>query len=177
MEIAITPRATLQAVELLERGVDGGRRVVAHVAGLPARIADRAFERFEKRLGWAKAAFEVVEHPQDCGPGFVLTAEVASASLTEIFTGFGERGVRAEGVADKTIDEVRHYLAGRAPVGEYLADQLLLPLALAGQGSMRTVGLTPHSLSNIEVIQQFLAVRFIAESAGNGGTVVRVERC
>jgi RNA 3'-terminal phosphate cyclase (ATP) len=43
-------------------------------------------------------------------------------------------------------------------VGSYLADQLLVPLALAGRGSYRTVAPTPHTLTNADVIGRFLDV-------------------
>ena len=174
MEIAITPAAKLRSVELFERGADAGRRVVAHLAALPAAIGERAFEQVAKRMGWPRSCLEIVEHPANCGPGFLLIAEVASQHLTETFTGFGERGVRAEQVADAVVDQVRAYLASTAPVGEYLADQLLLPLALAGSGGFRATGISRHAGTNIEVIQQFLPVRIETTAAEAGGIEVRL---
>jgi RNA 3'-terminal phosphate cyclase (ATP) len=44
--------------------------------------------------------------------------------VTEVFTGFGERGRSAESVAEETGRDARNYLAHSAPVGPYLADQL-----------------------------------------------------
>ncbi len=174
MEIAVNPAMELAPVELLERGADQGRRVVAHVAALPKSIAERAFERIIKRMGWSREACEIVEHPAQCGPGFVLAAEVRSEKLTEVFTGFGEKGVTAEQVADAVIDQVRHYLAGKAPVGEYLADQLLLPMALAGGGAFSTVSLSRHARTNLEVIQQFLPVTF--ETRAHDSTIEVIAR-
>ncbi len=57
--------------------------------------------------------------------------EIASEHVTEVFTGFGELGVRAEAVARSAVDEARAYLAANVPVGQHLADQLLVPLALS----------------------------------------------
>jgi RNA 3'-terminal phosphate cyclase (ATP) len=176
MEITIRPVPKLQPVELFDRGADTGRRVVAHLAGLPASIGERAFEQIEKRMQWPRSSFEIIEHPANCGPGFVLIVEAASENLVETFTGFGERGVRAEQVADAVIDQVRHYLASTAPVGEYLADQLLLPLALAGGGGFRAIGLSRHAQTNIEVIHQFLPVRIQSRPADSGGSEVRATR-
>ena len=59
-----------------------------------------------------------------------------------------------------TVDEVRAYLAAGAPVGPHLADQLLLPLALAGSGTFVTGAPTPHSVTNIAVIEKFLPIEF-----------------
>lgn len=173
MEVLITPVAKLQPVDLCERGVDGGRRVIAHIAALNPQIAERTFAQFEKRLRWDKANFEIVEHPEDCGPGFVLTSEVSSGEITEIFTGFGVKGVKAETIANTVIDDVRRYLLATAPVGEYLADQLLLPLALAGSGVFRSVSLTRHAKTNIDIIHRFLPPCLQATSLGDAGVEVR----
>ena len=83
-----------------------------------------------------------------------------SEHVTEIFTGFGAVGVRAETVAESAVREARRYLAADVPVGPYLADQLLLPLALAGGGAFRTLPLSRHATTNIEVIRAFLGTAF-----------------
>ena len=44
-----------------------------------------------------KVTCELVQHGDDCGPGFVILGEVASEHLTETFTGFGERGEECDG--------------------------------------------------------------------------------
>jgi RNA 3'-terminal phosphate cyclase (ATP) len=59
-------------------------------------------------------------------------------------------------------------------VGEYLADQLLLPLALAGGGGFRTVGISRHAQTNMDVIQRFLPVRFDTLATANGDAEIRV---
>jgi RNA 3'-terminal phosphate cyclase len=46
------------------------------------------------------------------------------------------------------------------PVGPHLADQLLLPMALGHGGTFRTTGLTPHSQTNMSVIEAFGVARF-----------------
>ena len=56
--------------------------------------------------------------------------------------------------------EVREYLRAGVPVGPHLADQLLLPLALAGGGSFITLSPSPHARTNIQVIQAFLPREF-----------------
>jgi len=172
--IEIKPVPRLQPVELMDRGADHCRRVVAHLAALDPHIAERAFAQFEKRMGWPRTACEIIQHPDTRGPGFVTTAEVVSENITETFTGFGERGVRAEQVADAVIDQVRHYLAMSAPVGEYLTDQLLIPLALAGSGGFRAVGISRHAQTNIDVIKQFVPVEITTAPADHTGVEVRV---
>jgi RNA 3'-terminal phosphate cyclase (ATP) len=102
---------------------------------------------------------QVVEVSETPGPGNALWVELVCEHVTELFVGFGERGVRAELVAERVTREVRQYLAAGVPVGPHLADQLLAPLALAGGGRFRTLPLSPHGETNLEVIQQFLPLR------------------
>ena len=64
----------------------------------------------------------------------------------------------SEQVADQAVDAARRDLATDAPVGAYLADQLLVPLALAGGGVFRTLRPSRHTRTNIEVVKRFLDV-------------------
>lgn len=84
--------------------------------------------------------------------------ELESDSLTEIFTAFGRKQTSSEQVAHEAVNQVREHLKSGAPVGEHLADQLLLPLALAGRGSFVTTRLTRHATTNIDVIREFVDV-------------------
>jgi len=86
--------------------------------------------------------------------------------MTAIFTGFGERGLPAEDVARDAIESAKAWLEADVPVDEYLADQLLLPMALAGGGSFRTTKPSLHATTNAAIIQRFLPVpiRFEQES-------------
>ena len=83
---------------------------------------------------------------------------MAGESVTEVVTGFGVKGVSAEQVASGACDEAQAFLAVDVPVGIHLADQLLIPMALAGGGSFRTLTPTPHMLTNAAVIRRFLDV-------------------
>lgn len=46
----------------------------------------------------------------------------------------------------------------QAPVGEHLADQLLLPMAIGGGGRFRTGPLSLHTRANMEIIHHFIDV-------------------
>ena len=110
----------------------------------------------QAKLSWEPGCFTVQDVPNPRGPGNILICTVESRNVTEVFTGFGEKGVPADRVALATVEEVREYLAAGVPVGRHLADQLMIPMALAGGGTFRTLPPTRHSLTNIEVIQKFL---------------------
>jgi RNA 3'-terminal phosphate cyclase (ATP) len=78
----------------------------------------------------------------------------------------GEKGIRAELVASRACDQMERYLAADVPVGEHLADQLLLPLALAGGGRFRCAPLSLHATTNIETLGRFLDVAIRDEPDG-----------
>jgi len=60
-------------------------------------------------------------------------------------------------------------------VGECLADQLLVPPALAGGGSFVTQSPTPHTRTNIDVIARFLQARIAMNEMGRDAWRVDVE--
>ena len=59
-------------------------------------------------------------------------------------------------------EEARRYLAAQVPVGEHLADQLLLPLALGAGGIFRTVKPSLHCTTQLRLLGDVLGVRAIA---------------
>ncbi len=75
-------------------------------------------------------------------------------------------------MASEATEEARAYLASQAVADEHLADQLLLPIALAGTGVFTATKMSLHARTNIEVISLFLPVHFAVEKIEGG---VRVE--
>jgi RNA 3'-terminal phosphate cyclase (ATP) len=147
-----------QKLELLERGDLVALRATSVVSRLPRHIAEREVATLAQRLDLRDDQTTIVEETRAIGPGNVVSVEVESANVTERFTGFGKQGVSGERVAAGVAREVTAYLAADVPVGSHLADQLLLPLALVAGGCYRTCEPTPHTLTNIDVIQRFLDV-------------------
>jgi RNA 3'-terminal phosphate cyclase (ATP) len=167
----ITPAARLRPLELMERGDILRQLATAVTAALPGGIARRELDRMANRLKWPQECFVQKQVPNTCSPGNYALVQITSALLTETFSAIGRRGVTAEQVADSVTDQARDYLASAAPVGDCLADQLLLPLALARGGCYRTLPLTRHTRTNIDVIRVFLPVS-IETTEEAGGTVV-----
>jgi RNA 3'-terminal phosphate cyclase (ATP) len=178
--VTVEPAAALAPFDLLERGPVTGRRARALVAHLPRSIAEREMKVVREKLRWPHECCEVVEDPGGRGPGNAVTIAVTSEAVafeavTEVFTGFGARGVPAEVVACQAVDEAEPYLAADVPVGIHLADQLLLPFAQAGGGAFRTLPPTLHTRTNIAVIRQFTGVDIDVENH-DGSTLIRVGR-
>ena len=160
VRVEIHPAPRLNPLHLRERGRTIRQRVRACVAGLPPDIARREIDAASRVLKWKNQTGEVVELPEDRGPGNVVLIDVDSEHATELFTGFGQKGVRAEEVARAAAQEAKRYLEADVPVGQHLADQLMLPLALAGGGSYITGPLSEHSRTNVDTIGKFLPVAF-----------------
>jgi RNA 3'-terminal phosphate cyclase (ATP) len=168
LRVAVTPSPKLAPLALHERGALRARRARAVVANLPGAIAERELRTLAERLGWESSAYAVEERADSPGPGNVVIVEVESEQVTEVFTGFGAKNVRAEAVARAAADEALAYLASDAPVGQHLADQLVLLLALAGEGSFRTMTPTGHTRTQLSVIARFLGpvVAAVEEPSG-----------
>ena len=140
---------------------------------LPAHIGRREIEVLRQETGWDASSF-ALDVVRSAGPGNVILLEIESAQVTELFTGFGVHGVRAESVTAAAVQEMRAYLAAGVPVGEHLADQLLLPLALAGRGGFTTSALDRHATTQIDLIQRFLALPIEVVSLSRGRRQVRL---
>ena len=169
----ITPAPStrpLAPVDVLERGPLHNGWGEALAPGLARHIATRELEALGQRMGWTFEAGQLRQPPtrQNEGPGNALMLALEYPEVTEIFSVCGERGVPAETVADRAAYLARRYRDSGAPVGEHLADQLLLPMALAGAGSFTAQVLSSHTRTNVEVIGRFLAVplRLVPAEAG-----------
>jgi len=166
--------APLTPLELRTRGEVKSITATALVARLPRHIAERELAVVQKQLDLPDRACRVEEVDQSHSPGNVVSIVVESEYVTEVFTGIGEKRVSAEQVARRVAQEAKTYLDSGVPVGEYLADQLLIPFALAGGGSFRTGPLSLHSRTNIDVIEMFLDVKFSVEEDADSTTTVSV---
>ncbi|MBN1853684.1 MAG: RNA 3'-terminal phosphate cyclase, partial [Pirellulales bacterium] len=114
-------------------------------------------------------------------PGNCVMIEIQSERGTTLFTGFGQRGLRAEKVAMGVARQARRYLDADVLVDEHLADQLMLPLGLAAHsggrgGTFRTLSLSAHAKTHIEVLRKFLDLEIAVQPRGANEVVVQIRR-
>jgi len=162
-----TQPSRLSPLKLPTRGELIGRRATVLLGQLPRRIANRELEQARKRLKLVEEDLLCLELSNTSGPGNVLLLEFACEQLTEIISAVGHPRVRAEAVADIAIEQARIWLGSSAAVTKYLADQLLVPIALAGRGSFTTTHLSTHMESSFSIIESFLPVRFTVHVLGD----------
>lgn len=172
---AITPLRRWKKLKLTERGdlvETFGRVLHAH---LPADIAQREITTALRELDWPADRIDLRYANESGGPGNAILLGARFAHVCEICSGIARLGTSAEAVATGAAKGLRSYLASSAPVGAHLADQLLLPMALAGGGEFHTLTLTNHTRTNIALIEQFLPVKFITEEVAPGVQAVRTK--
>jgi len=169
----IEPASPMPPLDLRHRGTLHEVEVVSMVGGLGYEVAERQAARALRRLrdhGISAEAERVPLPARGSRGGHVLI--VSTFERTRAGHGAVTTGERTpEDVADLAVDAFRTYLSGGAAVDRYLGDQLLLPAALVVAGrppspagvvpSVRyTVSVvTPHLLTNAEVIRRFLDVQ------------------
>jgi RNA 3'-terminal phosphate cyclase (ATP) len=171
----ITPRP-LRPLHLLERGRLLARRGVAKLANLPRGIAEREVGVIERRLRWGKTALAVEEVDADC-KGNVVAVILRHGEVTIVDDQLGNTEDRAEVFANALCDRLEVFLATGVPVDERLADQIVLPLALAGGGSFRTLEPSAHLMTQLDVLRQFLPdLKVTVEPDGRGHTTVNIAR-
>ena len=126
-------------------------------SNLPESIAQRQRTRAVKRLADLGCQVEIeVQTLPSPGKGTLLLLQAEFESGQACYFGLGARGKSAERVADEAVDALHAFLRGEGVVDEYLADQLLLPLAFAdGDSEFRASKITQHLLTNAEVIRAF----------------------
>lgn len=175
IHVEIMPVRSLARLDLLERGALRRVEARALIAALPGEIAVRELAAVESVLGWPDESRRIEQLPERVGPGNVLLLEAEFENVTEISTGFGKLGVRAEHVGEKAAKRMAGYLASKAAAGPYLADQLLLPMALAGGGSFTTVKPSRHARTAADIIARFLDVAIAFDEQEDGCHLVTVE--
>jgi RNA 3'-terminal phosphate cyclase (ATP) len=149
-----------------------GRVLHAH---LPGAIAQRAITTAAKLLQWPEDRIDLRYANDSPGPGSAILLGTRHANVCEISTGIAQMGKSAEAVGTAAAKGLRGYLASPAPVGVHLADQLLLPLALADGGLFHTVSITGHTRTNMTLIRQFLpSAGFAVEDLGRGTKAIQI---
>lgn len=177
--LRVKPTEETHRLELIERGKRIGTRAEVLVANLKRNIAERELKTVLGTLNLAPEQGEI-KHVDGPGPGNALTLFVEHANVTEVFIGLGQHGVKAEAIGKQVAQQVQDYLSvrdasGVAPaVGEHLADQLLLPMALFKGGVFTTTDITQHTRTNTDIIKRFLDVDISLTQTGRKCWTVEV---
>ncbi|MBO2608953.1 RNA 3'-terminal phosphate cyclase [Shewanella algae] len=166
-QIEIKPAKVLSPIRLMEPGSESAKKpencgLHALVSQLPVSIGQREVAAAKTVLGWS-ASSGIITDVDSIGPGNSFQLTIQGKTHTNLFEVVGEQGLSAERVAKRCAGRVNKFVSAEAAVEEQLADQLLIPMALAGKGSYTTSKPSLHTSTNIEVIKQFMDINIRAE--------------
>ena len=174
--VTVDPVPKLEPLTLLERGAIRGQRALVRLSNLRRYIGEIELSAVERVLGWPVAEGRIDLTRNALGPGNAVLLIVECEQVTEVFSSFGERGLPAEKVGARVAEEAKRWIAAGAPVGMHLADQLVVPLALAGGGEFATSEVTEHARTVAGIVTRMAGVATRTESREDGRLVTRVVR-
>jgi RNA 3'-terminal phosphate cyclase (ATP) len=147
-------------------------RVTSAVSNLPLSIAERQLKSASELLSnWPVETVLAQTPSHGRGTSVFIVAEFEN--LRAGFSALGAPGKRAEAVGEEAALAFIEYMGKEGALDPHLSDQALIYMALAaGSSSFTTPEITGHLLTNIHVIEKFLAVKFVVEGmAGVKGSV------
>ncbi|MFN3134794.1 MAG: RNA 3'-terminal phosphate cyclase [Candidatus Kryptonium sp.] len=157
----INPADEIEPLNLVDRG----KLIKIQIYSVHTNLTDEVAKR------QARAAEKILKN---YGEVEVIIGELSSHSknttiaITGIFensvccyTNLGEKGKRAEVVAEEASEKFLKFLSTNSAVDEYMADQILPLISLApGTSEFTTPRLTNHLKTNMDVIKKFVDVEF-----------------
>ena len=155
-----------QIIDLCEPSSNFKLDARIYTARLPIKIAQRQ----KKLLQQVSVDIDNIGHIEvtdSDGPGTAVCIRICGIDRTIVFTAFGKRGKPSESVIGDVVGLTKSFLGSRAAVDRFLADQLLIYMAIANRGCYTTDRISSHTETNMEVIKKFLLVDFIAQCQGN----------
>lgn len=175
VEATVQPLRGLEAADfepLAPLRIDG----VAAATNLPSHIPQRMAQRAAalcRELGFVESAIRPSrERAPATGAGIFLWLPQAG------FSALGRKGLPSEQVAEEAVNACRDFLDQQAAVDEHLADQLLIPLALAhGVSTFTTHRLTLHTLTNADLLRRWLSVPITIEGVRDQPARITVQGC
>ena len=152
--------AQLRGVDMRARGPLERVFGVAVGCNLPAHIPQRMANRARNLLAPQLAGASLDIRPQrarsiSTGAGIFLAAEYANGRGGVGV--LGRRGMPSEVVAERAVQALLAFHGSGAAVDRHLADQLIVPLALAeGPSVLRAEAITSHCRTQAAVVRAFL---------------------
>ncbi len=173
----IRPATTLAPLQLTARGMLRRIRGVSAVANLDVSVAERQRRQAVIRLAGRCGEIDIrlAQLPSRFrGTLLLLVAEFENAQCC--YCGLGARGKPAERVADEAVDGLDEFLTTDGAIDQYLADQLVLPLACTpGISELHTAKVTQHLVTNADIVRMFLARNITICGPVDGPGAIRIE--
>ena len=175
VELEIQPIREWHPLELTDGGEKISGRIVAAGSGIDREILEDEVRITQELVGSGDWKTEILEADSP-GPGNVVYLELVRKNITELFSVCGEYELPRKTVAERVADMAKKYLESGVAVGRFLADQLLLPMALGQGGKFLTLPPSLHAETNAAVIRKFLPAEIEMNNLENGTFMIEVKK-
>ena len=178
VEIEIELAGGISPLLLTERCEMKSLSVITVIGNLKLEIAQRMNRHALKLLDRTGiSATAEIQPARSLGPGVCIVVAAEFENGRACYSALGERGKPAEKVAAEAVDRLFGFLESEACVDEYLADQLLVPLALAeGRSHFTTERVTSHLLTNAATVRRFLPLTIEIDGVHDLPGSVRIQK-
>ncbi len=153
INVNIQPWQDKQYYSNMQRGKLLELQAFATALNIPQHIAERELEVLANRLDLTHKKQVYSQGISQGNSAFVIAKY---EHHTQVFSALGEKRKSAENVAKDLAKDVKNYLNCNAVADEYLADQLLLPLALGKGGEFTAQIISEHTHTQAKMIQMFI---------------------
>lgn len=156
----ILPLKKLYPINILNSEIDSIKGI-SHASNLPIHVAHRQASSAEKIL--KKTGYDIdikIEHSSNNlgpGSGIVLWAQ-GNTRLGG--SDIGRPGKPAELVGTKAAQNLLFNLKTNSALDEHMGDQIIPYMAIAGNSKVKVSKLTPHTITNLNVVEKFLNKKF-----------------
>jgi RNA 3'-terminal phosphate cyclase (ATP) len=158
------PVKELNHLICLNRGEIKGIHVDSVCGSLPPDVAERQGQSALRTIQYYASKIKVsmsYKSVPSLSPGSSVTCYALCQNSVLGGSSLGELGVRAETVGEMAVEELISSLNTRAALDRYMADQILIFLAIAkGKSQVKVEEITDHCRTNIRVIEEILPVEF-----------------
>lgn len=167
---------SIQPVELVERGEIKQLHAFIVTSNLPDHVSERGCKTVKNFMKKLKLPAEVQpKNRPSISPGAAVVITAQCENGFGGFTGLGKPGKRMEQVTLEACDAFAAWWRSGAACDEHLADQLVLPMALAeGESRWTTPKITDHLRTVVFVVQQFLPVEVVLEERSDQTGLVAI---
>ncbi len=168
VKVNFYPVKKLNSIKLTERGKVKCIRGISVAGSLPEHVAERQASsaiKLLKEYGFEDAKI-LTSTVKTFSPGTSITLWAECENSVIGADNIGKIGVKAEKIGEECASELIASLESKAALDKYMADQILVFLALADSESLVTVEkITQHCITNVKVIEQMLGIKFNVEES------------
>lgn len=150
---------SMQPLEIMDRGELQRFEIFSKASGQlkDQEVADRQADEVARKLKKSHVSVPVeknVEYVDTDSPGSSIVLKAVYENSAAGFDALGEKGKRSEEVAREVVESFKSFHSSDAAVDTYMADQLVIFLALAG-GKVKIPEVTSHVQTSLEVMRKF----------------------